>query len=88
MESISKYNFHGIEYVEMDELNKLIYEMKEATREGVKPGYICDDEGQRTSAYLALNHLQAVLNKEAHRVKMHERLEATRIAREDEHGTK
>ena len=63
-EAISKYTIMGSEYVRLDELNALIREMKQKTREGTEPGYMCEDEGKRISAYLALNHLSVVLNKE------------------------
>lgn len=82
MESISKYNFHGIEYVKLDELNALLVQMKKDAREGTKPGYICDDEAKRIAAHGALNHLHAVLNKEKNTVKIHERVEQARKARE------
>ena len=76
MESISKYNIHGVEYVKLDELNELIRQMKRKASEGEEPGYICDDENERIAAMLALNHLGAVLNKEKIEAKRIERLEA------------
>lgn len=82
MESISKYNFHGIEYVKLDELNALLVQMKKDAREGTKPGYICEDDGKRIAAHGALNHLHAVLNKEKNTVKIHERVERLRKERE------
>lgn len=82
MESISKYTFHGIDYIKLDELNALLVQMKRDAREGTKPGYICEDEGKRIAAHGALNHLHAVLNKEKNEVKIHERVEQIRKARE------
>lgn len=82
MESISKYNIHGIDYVKLTELNDLICEMKRKAQEGTEPGYMETDEGKRMSAMLALNHLGAVLNKEQSEAKLHERLEAIRKSRE------
>lgn len=82
MESISKYTFHGIDYIKLDELNALLVQMKHDVREGTKPGYICEDEGKRIAAHGALNHLHAVLNKEKNEVKIHERVEQIRKARE------
>jgi len=75
MESISKYNIHGIEYVKLTELNELIRDMKQKASEGTEPGYIEPDKSRRMSAMLALNHLGAVLNKEEHEAKLHEKLE-------------
>ena len=63
MESISKYNIHGIEYVKLTELNELIRDMKRKASKGTEPGYIEPDKDKRMSAMLALNHLGAVLNK-------------------------
>lgn len=83
MESISKYNIHGIEYVKLTELNDLIRDMKRKAKDGTEPGYIEPDKDKCMSAMLALNHLGAVLNKEHAEVKMHERLEKTRIEREE-----
>jgi hypothetical protein len=83
MESISKYNIHGIDYVKVSELNDLIRDMKRKAQAGTEPGYIEPDEGKRMSAMLALNHLGAVLNKEQTEVKMHERLEVTRKVLEE-----
>ena len=78
METISKYNLHGIDYVKLTELNDLIREMKKKAQAGTEPGYIEPDEGRRMSAMLALNHLGAVLNKEKTEEKLHERLEESR----------
>ena len=78
MESISKYNIHGIEYVELTELNELIRDMKQKAAAGTEPGYMEPDKDKRMSAMLALNHLGAVLNKEQTEAKLHERLERTR----------
>ena len=61
METISKYNLHGIDYVKLTELNDLIREMKKKAQAGTEPGYIEPDEGRRMSAMLALNHLGAAL---------------------------
>ena len=82
MEAISKYNLHGIEYVELKELNELLREMKKNIREGKKPGYLNSDEKQRIAGFGALSHLSAILNKEANRPIMHQRLEKTRVERE------
>lgn len=81
MESISKYNFHGIEYVELKELNDLLRQMRRNFDEQ-KMGYIIPDEQQRIAAKGALHHLSAVLNKESRRWEMHERLEQARKERE------
>ena len=81
MESISKYNFHGIEYVELNELNDLIRQMIRNYEEQIV-GYIVPDEGKRIAAKGSLYHLSAVLNKERRRWDMHERLEKTRKERE------
>ena len=78
MESISKYNIHGIEYVKLTELNELIRDMKQKAAAGTEPGYMEPDKDKRMSAMLALNHLGAVLNKEQTEAKLHERLEKTR----------
>ena len=75
MESISKYNLNGIEYVKLEELNDLIRDMKRKSIDGTEPGYICEDMGERRAAMLSLNHLGAVLNKEKTEQKMHERFE-------------
>ena len=64
MESISKYNLNGIEYVKLTELNELIKAMKRKSLDGTEAGYICEDMGERRAAMLSLNHLEAVLNKE------------------------
>lgn len=82
MESISKYNLNGIEYVKLTELNELIKDMKRKSFDGTEPGYIRDDIGQRRAAMLSLNHLGAVLNKEKTEQKMHERLEKAKTQRE------
>lgn len=82
MESISKYNLNGIEYVKLSELNDLIKAMKRKCIDGEEPGYICEDMGERRAAMLSLNHLNAVLNKEKVEQKMHERLEKTKTQRE------
>ena len=82
MESISKYNFHGIEYVELSELNELLHEMIKNYRVGEKPGFIIKSKAERVAATGSLYHLSAVLNKESIRPKMHERLEDTRKKRE------
>ena len=37
MESISKYNIHGIEYVKLTELNELIRDMKQKALAGIHP---------------------------------------------------
>lgn len=82
MESISKYNLNGIEYVELTELNELIKDMKRKCLDGAEPGYICEDMGQRRAAMLSLNHLGAVLNKEKTEQKMHAWLEKAKAQRE------
>lgn len=79
MESISKYNLNGIEYVKLTELNELIKDMKRKSLDGTEAGYICEDMGQRRAAMLSLNHLEAVLNKEKTEQKMHERFEKTKV---------
>ena len=63
-EAISKYTILGTEYVKLSELNALIHDIMVKTRKADEPGYLNPDEGQRISAYLALNHLRVVLNKE------------------------
>ena len=40
MESISKYNIHGIKYVKLTELNELIRDMKQKALAGTEPGYM------------------------------------------------
>ena len=75
MESISKYNLNGIEYVKLSELNELIKAMKRKSLDGREPGYFCPDVNERRAAMLSLNHLEAVLNKEKTEQKIHERLE-------------
>lgn len=87
MESISKYNLNGIEYVKLTELNELIKAMKRKSLDGTEPGYICEDKGERRAAMLSLNHLEAVLNKENTEQKMHERLEKTKMQREAQEET-
>lgn len=87
MESISKYNLNGIEYVELTELNDLIKAMKRKCIDGTEPGYICEDMGKRRAAMLSLNHLGAVLNKEKTEQKMHERLEKSKMQREAQKET-
>lgn len=84
MESISKYNIHGIEYVKLTELNALIRDMKQKASAGTEPGYMETNPEKRVSAMLALNHLGAVLNKEQTEAKLHERLEKTRQERDEE----
>lgn len=84
MESISKYNIHGIDYVKLNELNDLIYSMKRKAYAGEEPGYMNANRAECAAAYGALNHLGAVLNKESIEEKVHQRLEATRKEREDE----
>ena len=79
MESISKYNLNGIEYVKLAELNDLIGAMKRKCLDGREPGYICADVYERRAAMLSLNHLGAVLNKEKTEQKMHERFEKTKV---------
>lgn len=82
MESISKYNLNGIEYVKLSELNDLIKAMKRKCIDGAEPGYICEEMGERRAAMLSLNHLEAVLNKEKAKQRMHERLEKEKTQRE------
>ena len=82
MESISKYNLHGIEYVKLTELTDLVNEMKQKCMKGTEPGYICEDEDQRRAAMLALNRLGAVLNKEKIEERMHAKVEQARKERE------
>lgn len=84
MESISKYNIHGIDYVKLTELNELIRDMKQKAAAGTEPGYMESDAEKRMSAMLALNHLGAVLNKEQTEAKIHERFEKTQQEREEE----
>ena len=87
MESISKYNLNGIEYVKLSELNELIKAMKRKCFDGTEPGYICEDIGERRAAMLSLNHLEAVLNKEKAEQRMHERLEKAKMQREAQEET-
>ena len=87
MESISKYNLNGIEYVKLTELNELIKDMKRKSFDGTEPGYICADMGERRAAMLSLNHLEAVLNKEKTEQKIHEQLEKAKIQREAQEET-
>ena len=82
MESISKYNLNGIEYVKLTELNELIKDMKRKSLDGREPGYFCPDVNERRAAMLSLNHLEAVLNKEKTEQKIHERLEKAKTQRE------
>jgi hypothetical protein len=56
-------NVNGRVYVDKEQLMQLIKDEKKYTLAGTEPGYICDDEGQRTAAFLALNHLGALLRK-------------------------
>lgn len=81
-ESISKFNIMGIEFVRLDDLNELIRDMQHKTREHKEPGYLIEDEGQRISAELALNHLRAVLNRERNFDGMLAKLFKTRFERE------
>lgn len=84
MESISKYNLNGIEYVKLSELNELIKAMKRKCLDGREPGYFCQDVNERRAAMLSLNHLDAVLNKEKTEQKMHERLKRLKQMEEQE----
>lgn len=63
-EAISKYNIMGYDYVKLDELNELVSDMRRKWREGTEVGYLCEDEGRRIAASLAMNHLSVILNKE------------------------
>lgn len=81
METISKYNFHGIEYVELSELNDFLKQMHR-NYDDQKVGYFIPEEDQRVAAHGALYHLSAILNKERNRWGMHEKLEETRKKRE------
>lgn len=81
MESISKYNFHGIEYVELSELNDFLKQMHR-NYDDQKVGYIIPEEDKRVAAHGALYHLSAILNKERNRWGMHEQIEKVRKERE------
>ena len=87
MESISKYNLNGIEYVKLSELNDLIKTMKRKCLDGREPGYFCPDVNERRASMLSLNHLEAVLNKEKTEQKMHERLKQMEEQEEAEEQT-
>lgn len=82
VEAISKFNFHGIEYVEFKDLIELITDMIKKYERASEPGYMIEDKQQRVAAYMALNHLRSVVRKEENRVGMHEKLEKTRVERE------
>lgn len=81
MESISKYNFHGIEYVELSELNDFLKQMHR-NYDDQKVGYFIPEEDKRVAAHGALHHLSAILNKERNRWGMHEQIEKVRKERE------
>ena len=87
MESISKYNLNGIEYVKLSELNELIKAMKRKSLDGREPGYFCPDVNERRAAMLSLNHLEAVLNKEKTEQKIHERLEKAKEEQDETAGS-
>lgn len=82
VEAISKFNFHGIEYVEVKDLLALIKDMIRKYEIGTETGYMIKDRAQQIAACGALHHLRAVIRKEENRVQMHERLEKTRVERE------
>ena len=81
-EAINKFNILGMEYVRLDELLALITEMQKKHREGTEPGYMCEDNGKKVAADLALNHLKVVLNQERIHVQTIERVLKTRFERE------
>ena len=82
VESISKFNFHGIEYIEVRDLLALMKDMIKKYEAGQEPGYMITDRQQRVAAYMAISHLRSIINREKNRVGMHEQLEKTRVERE------
>ena len=62
MGTLRHFEFMGKDYVQVDELNALLKRMKKAAYDGIEPGWICDDQGERISAMLALNRLSVILN--------------------------
>lgn len=59
------HTFDGKRYISLGDLWHFLRIEKDRAREGKAPGYINDKEGERTAAYLALNHvLPALLHDE------------------------
>ena len=83
MDALRHFEFFGKAYIQVEELNALLKQMKKDAREGKKIGWICDDEGQRISAYIALNKVLVAANAEEVKKRCAERLARIQKERED-----
>lgn len=83
MDKLRHFDFCGKDYVQVDELNAMLKQMKKDASEGKKPGWICDDQGERISATLALNKVSVALNKDEIEKRCKERLDKIQREREE-----
>lgn len=81
---IKEITVDGRVYMDKEELRELVKEYKHKYFEGKEPGFMCDDEGKRISAFVALNHLQAALLNDKERDEMYERAKK-RVERQKKH---